>query len=44
MANNKFTYLFALSVFRDHLGVEETLRNRLAKIILQDEQRRPTPR
>ena len=43
MANDRFTDLFALSIFRDHLGTEKSLRDRLASIILQDEQRRPTP-
>ena len=43
MENDKFTDLFALSVYRDCLGTEKSLRDRLAKIILQDEQRRPVP-
>ena len=39
----KFTDLFPLSIFSDMLGVEAAQRQRLAEIILADEQRKPAP-
>ena len=41
MANDQFTDLFPLSVFRDSLGVDVAERQRLAEHILADEQAKP---